>query len=982
MPNKVLMIGGAGCIAVLLLLLAIVLGGPGAADKDAPVGPVDDQVYLPEHSGDERLPVGEVEGIVYQVKESGVLLYADRVVPRREPAGVIDVLQTTIRIKLAPGREMTIDADEGTIVAPDMHPQEGQLRGNVVITLYEAAEGVEVDTRSDRDVVIRMFFEEPVEFDLELQQIDSEGPLFLTGPQVEFHGRGLSMNFNQLRQRVERLVIEQGHSLRYIPKPNVSRQTPRPRPASAHRASGMDRDTRTTDRTRTADSSPTSQTDNHAADSPSHSIQYYLATFEALNEVRVGQDQYVVNGDTLSAVFNTKAESEEADDSETTDEGFSFVPASVSDTRLASAESVGPAIAHALASALGQIPESDPRSLAHFTDEDVVITWSGRLTVSPLEAPPQLNRPDDVMVTVKGRPASVLTDKGESISATRLAFLSRSAGLICEGSPETPVQIDSPNLGSLAGVKLSIDQSKGIGYVQGPGSLTGLVRDKDGGRTLTQSHSGEAATSPEVSDADARPISVAFNDRLDLSFYLKDDDGSGDEKAVPVSEGRIKAIRSADFIGGVQVDYDELDLSADRLTLNLLEQAPDGDDKPAVESLTAAGNVSAFVKHEDVTIAADRLVAYPGKDQLELFGTPESPARIVRPDAQLAGQHLVMDENAGTVHVPGPGSFAFLPEPDDPGKTIRVTWAKSMHYDDRAGTARFLGDIRTLSVDGADTNELMGDDLTLTFVKEDAASDTTLEASRTGGRRLAKALMTSRVRFRARSYATPRHEQLLTELYLLGPRMEFTDPGPASMSETGDAVQQVQVIGKGRMLITDKRPSEASPGSKEQNIQLAGRGRTAFEWSDRLVIDLTHGEMLMKGAVAMVHQSPKGDRLQLDCQDLAAELKQPKRKRQTGDGWLSDEAPKPELARVWADGGIRILTGDITVTCDHLLYEEDKREIILWSDEPNVVTYEAKGEPTPAKSSAFKWHRDTGRFEAFRLRTGTIPLRRSERGRN
>ncbi|MEZ6193520.1 MAG: LptA/OstA family protein [Phycisphaerales bacterium] len=461
-------------------------------------------------------------------------------------------------------------------------------------------------------------------------------------------------------------------------------------------------------------------------------------------------------------------------------------------------------------------------------------------------------------------------------------------------------------------------------------------------------------------------------------------------------------MKSADFLGNVRVDYDELDMTADRLTLALLEELPNGakreDDKLAVESLSAIGNVRADVKSENVKVYADRLFADPAKDQLELFGTPASDtapatfARVVRPDATLAGEHLVMNETGGTVDVPGPGSFDFLPDADNPGKTVHITWATSMHYDDLAGQAKFLGDVKTLSTDGTDTNELMGDDLVLTFVKDDSTDAKADAASVSGGgaagRRLATAVMNSNVRFRARSYATAERKDLVTELFLIGPRMEFNDPGLSAPAGPDEALQQVQVIGTGRMLITDMRPKDeneatAKPanGSNPASIDIAGRGRTAFEWSDRLILDLTHGEMLMKGAVAMVHQPEEGERVQLDCQDLAAELKKPRDKKKSS-GWLSEDAPKPELSRVWADHGIRILHGPATVTCDHLLYEEDKREIILWSDEPNVVTFESEGEPTPAKSSAFKWHRDTGRVEAFKLRTGTIPLRRSEREKN
>jgi hypothetical protein len=810
--------------------------------------------------------------------------------------------------------------------------------------------------------------------------------------------------------------------------------------------------------------------ETQADEDPGRPIQYYLANFEQLNDVRVGQDQYVIEGDDLFAIFSAKAAGEKDKPAPAPAPGLEPAPGSadapapvsasdplspwervrvradvssasseesVDSTKsrphpgprprgegeqpgrslsLATADPMSDALRYALAAAIGQVPDEDPRSLATFTDEDVVITWSGKLTVTPLsDVPDALAGPDDVMVTVKGKPANIVTDKGESVSAPEVSFLSQHAALLAKGTADFPVQIESPELGSLKGLELSIDQALGTGYVTGPGSLTGLIRDKHDNNDNAEPAPDTASADTRNPIPDTRSIAVAFDDRLDLAFYLKQNQTPVDPARPLSGDNRIKGVKSADFLGNVRVDYDELDMTTDRLTLALLEELPNGakreDDKLAVESLSAIGNVQADVKSENVKVFADRLFADPAKDQLELFGTPGSEdvpatfARVVRPDATLAGEHLVMNETGGTVDVPGPGSFDFLPDAENPGKTVHITWATSMHYDDLAGQAKFLGDVKTLSTDGTDTNELMGDDLVLTFVKDESADAKADVASASGGgaagtegRRLATAVMNSNVRFRARSYATAEHKDLLTELFLIGPRMEFNDPGLSAPIGPDEALQQVQVIGTGRMLITDMRPpgsdadeteATAKPanGNNPASIDIAGRGRTAFEWSDRLILDLTHGEMLMKGAVAMVHQpapgsdGKPGERVQLDCQDLAAELKKPRDKKKSS-GWLSEDAPKPELSRVWADHGIRILHGPATVTCDHLLYEEDKREIILWSDEPNVVTFESEGEPTPAKSSAFKWHRDTGRVEAFMLRTGTIPLRRSEREKN
>lgn len=980
MPNKALMLGVAFAVAGLVLLLTVLIGGPGSGPNDQSADVVDPELFVPGPGASEQNPLGNAEGIVYEIKESGILFFADRIIPRTE--GEIDAIDTSIRIHFAPGRELTIDADEGTIVAPDQHPQEGQMRGNVVVTLYETPDGSEVDFKSDQHVVIRMYFDDPVDFDLELQQIDSAGPIFMTGPQVQFRGRGLSLNYNQLHQRIQRLVIEEGESLHYIPESKA----PLAPTAEADSADGSSNRTTKTGNKSAGNTSPQVTPDAPAPNTKQadHPVQYYLATFEQLNDVRVGRNQYVVEGDDLAAVFSTKAAGESDKPVASTGPGSSRITTPDYSQMLATSDPMSAAIAYALAANIGQTPDIDPRSLATFTDEDVVISWNGRLVVSPLSedgVPEAVTGPDDVMVTVRGKPAKISTDQGETVRAPKISFFSLNAGLLAEGTAYSPVMIDAPDMGSLTGAKLAIDQTLGTGYILGPGSLTGQVRDMD-----------------NTADAlgDKRPIDVSFEDRLNLAFYLKKQDAPKDDTSLPVSSGRIKGVKTADFLGNIHVDYAELDMTTDRLTLALLENAPEGDDKLAVESLSAIGNVEAFVKEENVRIYADRLAADPAHNQLELFGTTgtdetsEVPARVVRPDATLTGRHLVMDEKAGTVHVPGPGNFDFQPDPEDPGKTVHVQWVESMHYDDQAGTARFVGDVETLSVDGTDTNELMGNDLLLTFVKDESVDAKKADPTNpTAGRRLATAVMDGNVRYRARSYSTSelKPNQIQTELYLTkSEKMVFTDPGTSASGDDKEAVQQVHVIGTGRMLITDTRSKdETSATAKPDNAQpinFGGQGLTAFQWSDGLILDLTHGEMLMKGAVAMVHQPLEGDKVQLDCHDLTAEIKPADKsggRKASQGGWLSEDAAKPELQRVWADGGIRIITGNKTVTCDHLLYEEAKREIFLWSDEPNVAVFHVEGQPTASKSSAFKWNRDTGTVEVLRLRSGIIPLRRSER---
>ena len=565
MPNKTLMLSLAFGIAGLVLILTVLIGGSGHHADDTSTQPIhpDEVFQLPETGGNEQLPLGEAEGLVFEVKEQGILFYANRIVPRSE--GEIDAIDTSIRIHLSSDLELIVDADEGTIVAPEQHPREGQMRGNVVVTLYEAPEGVLIDTESDQQVVMRMYFDDPVDFDLELQQIDSQGPVFITGPQVEFVGRGLSLNYNQLKDRIERLVIEHGESLRYIPEPAQSTTT------AITAKAGPPAATPPGNPKPKSPQSPTPNPESPLADpsippAATRRIHYYFAHFEQLRDVRVGQDQYVLAGDTLSAIFSTSATSE----SETTQAQRSLTPSSQC---LASTDRLSPALAYALAAAPAQLPDIDPRSLATFTDDDVVIMWDGQLVVTPIneqDIPDTFAGPDDVMVTLHGKPVTITTQNHETITAPEVSFFKLSAGLLAKGSTDSPVTLEAPDLGTLTGTEFAVDQLNAKGYVQGPGKLLALVKEDD---NASLEHTADTLTSDTRNPKpETQPLTVDFQSRLDLTFYTRKDDTqpANADQTLPVADARIQGIKSADFLGNVHVDDDQLDMTTDRLTLALV----------------------------------------------------------------------------------------------------------------------------------------------------------------------------------------------------------------------------------------------------------------------------------------------------------------------------------------------------------------------------------------------------------------------------
>lgn len=419
----------------------------------------------------------------------------DEITPK--PDDVSDIVKPVMRDYLSPSRVVELKADEGTVVAPDHHPRRGQLRENVVLTLYESVNGEPVDFEGVRDIQVRVFLDEAT-FDVELGQVDSVGPVRLTGPTVDFKGHGLSLNYNQLRQRLERLEIARGDWLRFKatqarPTPTPTHEpTPAPEPAPAEPGAPASADASVDAPTDTPDAAaaPASDPDPDPADPP----QYYRARF--LNGVKVvagdpdSDDHITMLGDTLIATFGFAKDEDapaKAAPEPTPADAPSAAPASTGSPATASASAPAggaqpPAHAPAEPSAAPAPAIPTPAdSLMVYSPDDVVITWSGRLVVQPEpDAADELAGPDDLLLAIEGvdKPVDVVTAAGDTLTAARADYLISARRLRAEGSDEAPLRIESPEMGALAGARLVLNQSTHTGLVRGPGYLKARIDRK------------------------------------------------------------------------------------------------------------------------------------------------------------------------------------------------------------------------------------------------------------------------------------------------------------------------------------------------------------------------------------------------------------------------------------------------------------------------------------------------------------------------
>lgn len=595
MLKRALLIAAA-CVLAGVVLFLTMLAEPSKQKSDpkkltqqsSGLHPVDPREMAQDLTEQPLLGVGVTR--ITRVNKNGqvIQIFVRELEPR--PQGVIDAKSPICRMHLTPSRVLEIRAIEGTFVAPDRQPRNGEFRGRVVLTLFDgpADRPVRLD-RETGDIAMRVFLED-AKFDIELGQIESEGDVHLTTPRIDFTGKGLQMTFNPRKKRLEHLEVPHGKSIRIKTRGVASEMSG---PATRKAGPG----------------------EKLAANKPKEAPQFYRATLE--RRVRVQSDTMDVEADQLLAIFalgrDAGREGELLGGSKKKavmrDDGFH--PLLPSDPRTASAMFVSQNI-------LAQTPPADPwklpeeKELAGISASDLIVQWSGALTVDPEDNPPgEIDGPDDTLFSLVGKPLRVTTyprgvkpDKNgkrpvqERIAAAKFDYFTKSGRVRLAGNETIPMTLDSLAMGGrLRGTSLDIDQGTGFGRIDGSGVLEGSDPDV------------LAALNPDAArDGNRLPpgLRIRWTDRLDMTFFLR----TAEDKAAAGKRGdgdqliRLTALKQAAFYGDVTADHPEFGMRADAISLALDDPLKG---KQTLDTIHAAGKVHIEGKsrEEDEKLAID-----------------------------------------------------------------------------------------------------------------------------------------------------------------------------------------------------------------------------------------------------------------------------------------------------------------------------------------------------------------------------------------
>lgn len=318
--GKRIVIVGLAVVAALSLLTVTLLLGPAGPEEQTARGPINPDDLPPGVNPDDlsqpangQFPTHGAagEGRITRVDDDRVTILTWRTIEPAE-AGVYDVGAPTVTVEFSPKRVLTITADEATLIAPDGAFRRGEFRRNVVVTFYDT-DRAEADLQGTRDIQVRVYLDDDAAFDLELGQITSTGPLHLTSRVADFKGRGLSLKYNRLRERIERLIVDHGQELRFAAQPDE-------RPSEDKRGERGEADEQTT-----SDATPRDATPVADAGQAERQPQFYRARFQREVHVIAGgqdpQQQADLRGDQLEVTFAIQPDDRSADPMTSADDG-------------------------------------------------------------------------------------------------------------------------------------------------------------------------------------------------------------------------------------------------------------------------------------------------------------------------------------------------------------------------------------------------------------------------------------------------------------------------------------------------------------------------------------------------------------------------------------------------------------------------------------------------------------------------------------
>lgn len=623
--------------------------------------------------------------------------------------------QPSLTMMMPGGMSATITAQSARVSVDrierqrNMRPRSGSFEGDARIVIDQSPD----DANADDRITILM---DDFTFDLELGLLKTDGHIRVRAPEFELDGDGLELVWNQIDNRVERLVLARGGQLVLNVAGDLLGVAPSTQPAAAK-----------PDRT-------------NRKDRPRRKTAYNCTLVGGVNVTHLidGQQRGALTAETLTLIFDAGGGS-----------------------RALLAQPKAP---QATTSAPSTAPTLKPDPL-----ERLVVRWGGPLTLGPAPSAPA-DDPPRRQIVADGQ--TVRVEMGNRLLVCgKLTYHEQSKRLWLHPSPSGRVELFDDGRPIVAADSIFLDQDRGVVKLIGdvdltePGNdamrihcdlwaelhLTRSAKKKDGVLPMDGVTGGadlESARFVGNVRVDSRELTLRADEfrtqfrpaiadeplesRLDSAFARGD--------VLLVSDTRQSPWRWVDglknrssrllrpIVGGATTSRGQArTLQSGWLAI---EFGNHQDGRPFPQAVRAGGGVMLVDAKRSIAARGRKLSAtFTDDDQIDsvtVTGGPNARAAIFARPYLLYGETIELNEPLQTLHVDGRSRLSFPARRTLQGRTrakalpVVITSETEMHIDGRGeqSAIRFVGNVDARTGD----ERLLAD--TLTMWLEDAPEST------------------------------------------------------------------------------------------------------------------------------------------------------------------------------------------------------------------------------------------------------------------
>lgn len=901
------------------------------------------------------------------------------------------------------GRAIQIKADTGVVVMPDPNqpPESGTLEGSVTVRSFASTPAPGEPAPDDAVPTMVTRFDAPVEFERQYLRLRSQGRFTVESDQVDFAGEDLTVMLNEVRDRIELIDIRKGDQLvirsnaqsSATPAPDASDAAPaiNERRASTEITSGSTQSKR-------AQSDDAASTDTRADASPSADesviTRYHISfvgdvlarvigtgeissdTLEIWTRFRDGK----LDDDAIAQIAMNPADREQSTLQD---------PIALSDERI---EQQSPITSSASNEPTKPRAQSETRIASH-QDGELVITWSGPLTVKPIEddiEPVQL-ADSDVTLEMRSNPETQVAfsagARGLVGSADVVSYQATSGVLSMQSEPQSarPIEIAIDETGSIRTNRISAALPTGRVIIDSPGAIIATPRD-------ASSSSDAQLTWKERAEFDiALNADGSISDRLERALFSGVVQGAQDNNQIAgsmltatldPSAPPASALRKLSFVNGVLINRGNGSLAGNLLDIDFAEGSMGHDLDPirVHATDTVVGRTDDEILRAEsltVTLARDPLgkvfartadasdnVRYTGKNRTNatahilqgdgsterfvLIGDQDTPATVTQGGSTVTGGTINLNARNRSMQVPGAGTFSHDVALDKPGANghLRVRWDGSMRFDDALGTVVCEDSVSVVSTPDAYTK----DTLSANRIEIDISPMPIAEPIR--GRPMPERELVAARAFgfvnaagesvdaeiESKSYDPENPERVIGLLYLQGPQI------------TADNRRQTLTVpAPGTLLVMDRRADSESVSS----ASAAGPGLTRFTWNGRMSLDRDAGAATIRDQVRVVHKSLTNNQtMTLTCDTLNAAFE-----------LASDAGGTNRLLDADAIGSVIFSSQTRRLLADNARFDAQNESVFASSENNKLVTLYDDAQPAPVSARTLLWDLAKDRVE-------------------